>query len=343
VIRNKYVGSGHFLPWESAFSPSFNVTYAFDRIQRGPPLAKTLYWAGLVAQTGLAILFLVMAARRVRLALVQGGEKSPKPAPRYTSRAGKPPRIRDAALWLNPCYLQVRRQAGEPRWARRGRAFLLVFSALFMPAALIQNMYEFIILTWLGMAILHVATKFLFILETCRQIHRDSHGGALEILLCTPLEEQQIRDGYVQGASHGAWPGFRWLLIANWIMLWFCFGFRHRLNMSSEIEVFCLIFFGGVVVAATDYQAIKWRGCFHGLTARTQTRAIFKTFIEIMAVPWVLLAIGIGMLAASRASDRGINGFLVFWFTFCIIYAVFLRWRARQALIKRFRQLAGGG
>jgi hypothetical protein len=240
--------------------------------------------------------------------------------------------------------LQVRCQAGEPLWARRGRALLLVFSALFMPAALIQNMYEFIILTWLGMAILHVATKFLFILETCRQIHRDSHGGALEILLCTPLEERQIRDGYVQGTAQARWPGYRWLLIVNWVVLWFCVGFHQRLELGkNDLPIFCLIFIGGMVVAATDYQAIKWRGCFHGLTARTQTRAIFKTFIETMAVPWVLLAIGIGMLAASRAGDRGINGFLVFWFSFCIIYAVFLRWRARRALTKRFRQLAGGG
>lgn len=344
VIRHKYVGSGNFLPWESALSPSFNVIYAFDRIQRGPPSAKTLYWAGLVAQTGLAVLLLVMAARRVRLALGQGGEKLPKPAARFTPRTGKPPRIRDAALWQNPCYLQVRRQAGEPRWARRGRVVLLVFSAIFMPAALIQNMYEFIILTWLGMAMLHIATKFLFILETCRQIHRDRHGGALEILLCTPLEERQIRDGYVQGAAQAGWPGYRWLLIVNWVVLWFCVGFRQRLELgNSDLPIFCLIFIGGMVVAATDYQAIKWRGGYHGLTARTQTRAIFKTFIEIMAVPWVLLAIGIGMLAASRASNRGINGFLVFWFSFCVLHAVFLRWRARQALTKRFRQLAGGG
>lgn len=133
--------------------------------------------------------------------------------------------------------------------------------------------------------LLHFIIKIWVASEVSRRMIEDRRGGALELLLSTPLSVKQVANGQ----THALWRLFGWpvlvLLLGEIILA--RFGVRTWYSAAHNREL--LLTFGlGIGSFLVDLWAIKWVATWRSLFGRSIGKVMVATLLRILLVPWLL-------------------------------------------------------
>jgi len=159
---------------------------------------------------------------------------------------------------------------------------------------------------------LHAALKVLIAWDASRRFASDRESGALELLLCCPVEERTIWRSWLVGLKRTYLLPIAALALIEFIML---VGGMDDTGWWNDEGVWGAAFAAGLTLFVADAYAVSWMGVWQGLAARNSTRASLNTMGLVLfapgAVVFALLGLA-GMLGGPSNLPFGL--LLVVWF-----------------------------
>jgi hypothetical protein len=187
---------------------------------------------------------------------------------------------------------------------------------------------------------LHLTMKCLIAAEATRRLCEDRRSGALEMLLVTRLRPKEILAGQLRALTGFFRGPILLLLTTNLSLLLMVLG-PDPLRIESETAIFCLLYFGGSVLAIADFYALSWVGMWMGLRAKRHRRAVVGTMVLVMFLPWLgILCLVFLNANGVRFSKGDVELLMSLWFVTACAYDVILARHARSNLSQRFRRAA---
>ena len=219
--------------------------------------------------------------------------------------AKRPARVPAAAtgpppdLWqeVNPVFrlgLLLERRNPHLRRVLSGLAGTWLIALLLFPRAVTRP--EFFV----GLAVLlHYIVRFSLAMQACRAFGEERRSGMLELLLTTPLGEDEILRGRLVALKRQYVRPL--LFIVGWDAALLLTG------LPSQAPGAQTAFLGGFVAALVmllaDLYTLAWVGLWFGLKVNSPSRAIRQTVFVVLVVPWLLwlgsMAL-IGLLTGGR-------------------------------------------
>src|SRR5262245_53418470 len=287
LLKKSSLGNLLHLSPTHAFRSAFDFCYS---LRSGP----REFWTSVSLVATLALGFLVLAA--IALPRVWQ-EKKQRRAPSgemllaVPTRAFVKRRIARGLLEENP-YLWLASRDQESR--RPAWAILVAICGLwfcFLLAALkgSGSVPAFIACLFISYA-LHQLFKTMVAAEATRQLSADRQSGALELLLVTPLSEEQIIGGQKE-ALRGRFLGWSGLALAlNSCLCLVIIIFPKEVQIGErDIPIFLELFLGGVLMLYLDFNTLGTVGIWMALRAKRPSRAILATIGRVMFLPWAAI------------------------------------------------------
>ncbi|MSU34654.1 MAG: ABC transporter permease [Pedosphaera sp.] len=321
------------------------------KLPRGVPLnvAPWRYWISMLWIHSLGWTFLLVAARCLRSARREApsssGQASWKEVVHWW-RFGPTDRRRQHRLkWLQKGAFAwlASREVRKPAmvWALLAAALAgLAYGAI--RTDLTNTLHRDVIIPWA--AVLGGLLKFWFAGEACRQLAEDRRAGALELLLTTPIEN----DDFFQGVWHSLrrqflWPSLVFLaLTASVPLLPWQSG---SMNWKTVGPI--------VILYGVDLWALGWCGIWRGISSPIPNRAITETLLLTIGLPWLIWGVvqssattldylrSIGFFGSNRAVETIPDDVQqVRWFVLCVVCSLTVGFWARHAVRRDFRELA---
>ena len=270
---------------------------------------------------------------------------------------------RKSYLDLNPFSWLTSRERLKPRYV-----WIFLVSILVIYAWNLQTqgdvMFDDRTLIPLGFLI-HAFLKIWIASEACFRIAEDRRTGALELLLSTPLGPKDI----VRGQLLAIWRQFGGaLLVLVFLELILIFNFATETRDVQEFRNRAM-YLAASVMLLVDGATIGWLAMWNGVRQASANRAIARTIIVFLMVPWLVYWFGLAgweVLRGALTSDGkfvidfrwlGIDslyysfywdrlnqaGRAVFWVITGVGFDVVLGlWWARRELLSRFREQVSG-
>jgi ABC-type transport system involved in cytochrome c biogenesis permease component len=133
--------------------------------------------------------------------------------------------------------------------------------------------------------------------EAVMALGPDRRSGALELVLCTPLGVREIVRGRLQGLRRQFMGPVGMLLMLDGVLLSMVLG-QGAEWVDRRWWVSC---YGGLVlVFVLDMVALSWLGMWWGLTCRQASRALLRSGLLVMGMPWLVLVLLLIWLVAGR-------------------------------------------
>lgn len=242
-------------------------------------------------------------------------------------------------LESNPFLWLASRDRGSVTAAWVILSFLSLLWLCFLTAAISGvRTREAFVLTLLTSFAMHMAFKWSLAVETTRELNTACGSSALELLLVSPLSENQIIEGHTQ-ALQLSFAGVRCFLVAMNVCLSLAIMlYAETLSLhGDDLFIFFIMFCGGILMLFLDFKAFDQVGILMALRCKRHNRAILATLGRVMGIPWAVIFL-IWFL--------GINGALsgiepvplfLFWFGVGITYDLIITFNARSSLRQGFR------
>jgi len=265
----------------------------------------------------------------------------PRPAP---ALALAKRRIARGLLEENP-YLWLasrEKKSRRPAWAIFAAICGLWFCFLFAALKGSGSVPAFIACMFTAYA-LHQLFKSMVAAEATRQLSADRQSGALELLLVTPLTEEQI----IEGQEVALAQRFRRLggLLFT-LNLCLCFAvllFPEKLRMRGEEQIaFLELFLCGILMLLLDFKTLGTVGIWMALRPTRPSRPILATIFRGMFLPWaaIFLLFFLGRAIGSSRPDGPALTFAV-WFGFGGLNNLLVSATAKASLARGFRRCLG--
>ncbi len=346
--------SGQFQPSMDAIAGMLMPSLIFPllhKLPRGIPLviAPWRYWFSMLWIHSLGWIFLLAAARRLRWAR----QESP-PAPGHASwkeitdwwRFGPKERRRQHRLkclktgafaWL--AGREVRKPAMV--WALLAAALAgLAYGTI--TTDLTNTLHRDVIVPWT--TILGGLLKFWFAGEACRQLADDRRAGALELLLTTPI----TNDDFFQGIWRALRRQFLWPSLTFLVLIASVPMFPGQSGSVDWKTVATL-----VIVYGVDLWALGWCGMWRGISSPIPNRAVTETLLVTLGLPWLIWGVlqsarttlahlrSLGGGGSTRPVDiLSIEADRMHWFVLSVLCSLSVGFWARHTVRRDFRELA---
>jgi ABC-type transport system involved in cytochrome c biogenesis permease component len=192
--------------------------------------------------------------------------------------------------------------------------------------------------------VLHTLLKSWIAAEASVRFVEDRRSGAMELLLCTPLKDQEILRGQrLALLKQFGWPVFIVLAVD---LLFFGLG---STEMHGDITAWVWCWLVGVGMFVMDLFALSWVAIWTGLTNNKTNRASGAAATRILVLPW--LVFGLTLTAFGILTEFPLFRFLrqinfPDWFPFVYWFAIgavnnllWMKW-AKGNLRTKFRTAA---
>lgn len=278
------------------------------------------YWASLLVTPIICLLLLVRAAVNTNQYREDFLEKSSGGAAqdRRKSKFGE---LVDAnpVLWLA---------------ARGGGAGILMWMLVILAAAGLAWFWPGRGIFWknslaaLGLLFAaHLTLKIFLAARACQCLAEARRNSTLEIMLCTPLQVQDILRGQILSLTRLFLKPFLALMALEMVYLYQVVNHVVGASSGGPVQEFFAIVVGLEVAFGLffllDIQGVAWTGIWFGLCSKNESTATFKTAAYVILAPMLFLILN------------------------CVGWAVFIAWPiaayywARLQLQEHFRFLAG--
>jgi len=268
------------LAWVSPFYP---FRFASEMLY---PRHAGAYWGSLAASQLLSWSCLALASF-ILPRIVQERRAVRKPILRQHAAAPTRSRLnqsRAALLSANPVQWLLSDELGVPwlAWA------VVLASSLTVAVVLLLGGSETFQVIGYATAPFGFLLKMLFAIQACRFFVEARRNGSLELLLCTPLTDQQI----IRGQVKALWRTFAWPLAVFVVGLFAAFSLRVIGGLfAGQYEVLFTGLGGSFLSAvyavrlAADLFAILWFGMGLALTSRKPGLAPALTILFVLVLP----------------------------------------------------------
>jgi ABC-type transport system involved in cytochrome c biogenesis permease component len=216
-------------------------------------------------------------------------------------------------------------------------AFLFILCSHWFSFNLSEAGVDFFLLVPMGLLL-----KIWLAVEASRTFSEDRRGGGLELLLSTPLREQQI----VRGQLLALWRQFALpagaVLMANIAFLFI--GMRKSANADERDALLGThLVLGGFLVA--DLIALSWVGMWQGLIRRKPNRAALMALARILVLPPVISVVVICLMAINPPPTWGgmFATCLSCWILIGLGANIFFGMEAANKLMGQFRAVVSEG
>jgi ABC-type transport system involved in multi-copper enzyme maturation permease subunit len=161
---------------------------------------------------------------------------------------------------------------------------------------------------------LHAVLKIWVAWEASRRFAEDRNSGALELLLCTPLREQSIWQGWLNHLKKRFLAPIIALLLIDFMLM---DGGLSASGWWGGDGVWGVAFIASMGMFIADTYTLCWVGLWQGLTARTSTLASLNCVLYILVLPAAgsLGLMGIVGLASPGGPMASLGVIVAFWFT----------------------------
>lgn len=324
-------------------SPGFAYFWAYDmNYRRGVPM----FWSSMATIHLLGWVALVLACWVAPRSWQDRPAGSFKLAWRarwrrlWSGSAARSARYREALLDQNPVFWLLARSPAKATsvWLALGVGLAAWLWGLYKEGEdwLTEPIYL------LAGLVLNILMKGWVAAETGRRFAEDRQAGALELLLCTPLELKDL--------FRGQWLALRRqflgpLVCVLALFLLFLFLTLQESYAHSDSRDFWLVFWVGAgFMLVADLYAIYWVGMWQGITSRNPNRVAAETSSRILVLPWLGMAVFLLLAALSNMSGGGVHltptGFFMLWLVLGLLVDLILGFLAFDKLHSRFREMA---
>lgn len=176
--------------------------------------------------------------------------------------------------------------------------------------------------------------------ETCYRWIEDRRNNALELLLCTPVDvEEMVAGQNLALRRHFAWPIAATLAIT--ILAWA--GILRASGSGSYSEsgrAWLLVSLPGLLA---DIMALRWVGMWQGLTGRGFNRAIAATLVKVLWLRWVLyffIVIGSYVSAWTGGGSFELFSHPRLWLALAMVFDFTMAFSARRQFLRDLRLVA---
>jgi ABC-type transport system involved in multi-copper enzyme maturation permease subunit len=207
---------------------------------------------------------------------------------------------------------------------------------------IVQPTIMFIAIGLYSLYPVHVLFKILTAVEACRRFHDDAESGALELLTVTPQPIQSLPSAYFTGQEKQNRNMIRFVIVLNFMVLggFYSHMFRTSVSGGDELIILWLVIVGGSVIMVFDQKALVWTGLAFGLKEKKLNRAIFKTLLRVMSLPWVGLMLIIAVIMGGNFNSEGLMTFMIIvWLAASAILDLHVIRKNKTMLQTRFREL----
>jgi len=192
--------------------------------------------------------------------------------------------------------------------------------------------------------ILNATLKSWVAIEAGQQLAEDRDGGALELLLSTPMTVRDILHGQFLALRR---QFLKPLLFV--IALELVFMEAEAQNGSANTlppGMVRPLWLAAIVILVADLIALTLTAVRTALTARNANRATIVTMSRVLFLPWILFAIGSGIanlwaaLFANNGYFPGLKTYVALWFGASLAVDLFFGLRSWKQLRTSFREIA---
>ncbi len=184
---------------------------------------------------------------------------------------------------------------------------------------------------------MNLVMKFIIAGEASRRLNDDRQSGALELLLVTPTSVPAIISGQRRallrqfGLPLGLCLAF---LAATWV------GYaKHKPPGLVDGGIFDTMMIGNMIVLVSDFLALCWVGMWDGLRARQHHRAMLRSIVKVLFVPWMMFILLQSLFVGSRGGPGTAQFMFTIWYSLAVANNLFWMFRARRGLLRYFRPL----
>lgn len=184
----------------------------------------------------------------------------------------------------------------------------------------------------------HAFLKVWVTSETCTRLVEDRRSGALELLLSSPLGVKEIiRGQHLALRRQFAAP---LLLLISLEIACFLFGIFPE-NRKSYAFYFLP---SAIILFVADFFTLRWVAMWIGLNSRNVNRAVLKTSMLVLAMPWIIYALFanvIPLIYVSRLDPENKQMIAALcWILIAVLVDGILFLWAKPRLLARFRSIA---
>jgi ABC-type transport system involved in multi-copper enzyme maturation permease subunit len=313
-------------------SPVFTFRSAFDEAYFGS--AKKAFWLsggflGLFFFISLLVACFFLPTSWQEKSSVVRKKSSRKPG------ASQPPlaRFANPVIWLG-------RRPGKSSSAPRILFSLvgLVWLVSFLSSLASRRAHAPFIVCLFSAFAFHLVAKSFNILEATRQMSAARASGALELLLVTPLRDDDIHHGLFAAIRSRCLVRNLAMVCINLVILGAVWSFSAPFMSRLDKKIFSEIILGGTLLVPFDFLATRSVGLWSAYATRSQNRALFPTIARVFLPSWgALFLMVFSMSIMTRGSATTAAVFIGLWVAFSIFWDLFIFVRANARLRRGFR------
>jgi ABC-type transport system involved in cytochrome c biogenesis permease component len=328
-------------------NPFYAYTKAFDHSYRFG-IGPREFWTSTSFLLGMGLTLLISASlilprawQEKKQVLVRDKRAEKLQAVRFGSDRRRKA-LRTRLLAVNPFYWlagrdQLPKIVGWVLFGSMITLWLCLFVGVFIaPVPTNQEAFSGVVFIAFG---LNLIFKYMVAMEASRRLNEDLQSGALELLLVSPLPEQQIVSGQRRALLRHFRFTFAALVAVNVAPFWLING-PNPLKIRDD-GMLSMMFLGSAVMLIMDFFALGWVGMWRALRAKKHHRAVLSTLAQVLLPPWIALFLFWMILVNSRnVSSRRVASWLLIWFILGGINDLVVALWARSKLRKQFRRCA---
>jgi len=188
--------------------------------------------------------------------------------------------------------------------------------------------------------VLNILLKLWFAAESGRQLAEDRKGGALELLLSTPLTVREILRGQRLALQRQFLGPVLAVLAADSVLM--LAPWRQTAH-ESDRNSYLMIWLAGMVLLVGDIAALYWVGMWQAIRSKNPNRAAGASVLRVLVLPWMLFALVslvISFTTMRSGQEPGGSFFVSLWLVPGLAADIGFGLWSRSKLLSAFRLAA---
>jgi len=319
LSMNGWGRSGRPIEWLAILSPAAGCFTAFDDMARNAQV-RMVFWTTAACTQIYFWVFILIACRVVPRSWQEAGERNQSRGifrmlrefleGSADARAARRRRMLD----VNPYFWRAARKRTKDLLV-----WILIIGASLLWLSTRPNggdTYFDVGRDIFVIVLLHASLKWWVAAEACRHLSDDRRSGGLELLLSTPLREEEIVRGQRRALMQQFGGPVAVVLVVDFVFMLVTLKLGTPDERSGWVMVYLIL--GGFL--AFDLVTLSTVGMWLGLSGRKTNRATIVALMRIIVLPTAVFTVAGILIAIVRPNGNpSLMAFGIFWIVLCTV------------------------